>query len=84
MAEYLASKVIKVAQSQIGTTDGGNNNVKYNDWADNGKDAWCQVFIDWCFDQAYGSEIANTLLCGQPKTVSTMASKNALRGLIDQ
>ena len=28
--------------------------------------AWCDVFVDWCFVQAYGAENAKKLLC-QPE-----------------
>lgn len=30
--------------------------------------AWCDVFVDWCFVQAYGVEAALKLLCAKPKS----------------
>ena len=82
MAEYLASQVIKVAISQIGTTETDNNNVKYNTWfygheVNGSKYPWCQVFVDWCFYTAYGQAGASQLLCGKSKEASTMSQKDA-------
>lgn len=79
MAEYLASKVIDVALQEIGTTETGTNNVKYNTWLNGhvSTDPWCQAFIDWCFYTAYGAEGANILLCGNSKTASTMSQKDS-------
>lgn len=51
------SKLIEIAESQIGVIEEPINKVKYNDWIYNkptsGKDyAWCGAFVSWCFYQA--------------------------------
>lgn len=88
MGNYV-SKLIKVAESQVGylekksnsnldskTTNAGYNNyTKYARDLDkygyiyNGKKngyAWCDMFVDWCFVEAFGVEEALKLL-QQPK-----------------
>lgn len=56
---------------------GHNNYTKYARDLDNIKDfyngkkngyAWCDVFVDWCFVQAYGVEKAKKLLCQPNKS----------------
>lgn len=56
---------------------GANNYTKYARDLDaiegfyNGKKqgfAWCDVFVDWCFVQAFGAEKAKTLLCQPDKS----------------
>lgn len=87
MSTNYASKVIKVAEKEVGylekksnsqleskTANAGYNNwTKYADYFDkkhpdfyNGKKNgfdWCDMFVDWCFVQAYGYETGRKLLC---------------------
>ena len=93
MAEYLASKVISVAQGEVGyhekksgedlnqkpgTGTGSVNRTKYHrDMGHSFGDPWCQTFVDWCFVQAYGKEGAKYLLCNASTTASTMSMKDA-------
>jgi hypothetical protein len=51
------SKLIEVAESQIGVVEEPINKVKYNDWIYNKPTsgaayAWCGAFVSWVFDQA--------------------------------
>lgn len=45
--------------------------TKYPDWYNGKKNGydWCDVFIDWCFIQAYGRENAQRLLCQPNKSL---------------
>lgn len=51
------SKLIEIAESQIGVIEKPNNDVIYNTWI-YGKEVngsqypWCGAFVSWCFDQA--------------------------------
>ena len=51
------SKLIEIAESQIGVIEKPTNEVIYNTWiygkVVNGANyAWCGAFVSWCFDQA--------------------------------
>ena len=49
------SKILSVARGEIGTTEKGSNNVKYNDeyYGEPGHNfAWCVVFVWWVFKHA--------------------------------
>ena len=71
-------KVIEIAESQIGYTEKGTNQTKYAKFFDteypnfyNGKKQgaeWCDIFVDWCFVQAYGFKDAIKLLCQPTKS----------------
>lgn len=92
MAEYFASKVLQVAQNEVGyqekssnsqldgkhtETDGSGNYTKYHrDMGHGFTDPWCQTFVDWCFVKAYGMEGAKYLCCGY-LGASTMEQKSA-------
>ena len=86
MAKCYASKLIKVAEKEVGYLEkasnknlqsktanaGYNNYTKYADYFDkqfgdfyNGKKngyAWCDMFVDWCFVQAFGKEKGRTII----------------------
>lgn len=50
-----ASKILSIAKGEIGTTENGSNNVKYNDEYYGGPGhnyAWCVVFVWWVFKHA--------------------------------
>lgn len=64
-----ASKLISLAQAEIGTVETGINNVKYNTEYYGGQVSgsefdWCVVFIWWLFQKAN----AANLFCGGKKT----------------
>ena len=92
MSKCYASKVISIAEKEVGylekasnsqlddkTANAGRKNfTKYARDLDNisgfynGKKngyPWCDVYVDWCFVQAYGVEDAKRLLC-QPSESS--------------
>lgn len=51
------SKLIEIAESQIGVIEKPTNEVIYNTWIYNKvvngpQYAWCGAFVSWCFDQA--------------------------------
>lgn len=86
MAKCYASKVIKIAEKEVGYLEkksnynlesktgnaGYNNFTKYADFFDrqysnfyNGKKngyAWCDMFVDWVFVQAFGKEKGRTII----------------------
>lgn len=64
-----ASKLVSLAQAEIGTVETGTNNVKYNTEYYGGQVSgsefdWCVVFIWWLFQKAN----AANLFCGGKKT----------------
>lgn len=59
-----ATAFVAKAQSQVGTKEKGNNNVKYNTWyykrTVSGDDfAWCAVFVLWCAHEVFGDKYTN-------------------------
>ena len=85
-----ASKVIAIAEAEVGYLEkasnaqldnktanaGSKNYTKYARDLDaipgfyNGKKngyAWCDIFVDWCFVQAFGAEIGKEMLCATGK-----------------
>lgn len=54
--------IVKVALTQVGYKETGDNHTKYNAWYAYGKDVpfeWCGIFISWCAAQA---EIPSTTI----------------------
>lgn len=43
---------LDVAISQIGYTEGRNNNTKYGAWYGLNHQPWCMMFVQWCFAMA--------------------------------
>ena len=76
MADLSVKKVIKVAKAELGYKETPVNITKfaadfdkiYPDFYNTRKQGaeWCDIFVDWCFVQAYGEKDALKLLC-QPK-----------------
>ena len=44
--------IVEVAKTQIGYTEGYNNDTKYGDWYDLPNQPWCAMFVCWCANQA--------------------------------
>ena len=44
--------LIGVALSQVGYTEGPNNDTKYGAWYPAANQAWCATFVSWCIAQA--------------------------------
>lgn len=49
--------VVQIALNEVGTTETGVNNVKYNTWlygheVNGSSYPWCMAFVQWCFNQA--------------------------------
>lgn len=44
--------IVDVALSQLGYTEGPNNDTKYGDWYGLPNQPWCAMFVSWCADQA--------------------------------
>ena len=74
---YLEKKSNKDLDDKIANA-GNNNYTKYARDLDNIKDfyngkkqgyAWCDVFVDWCFVQAFGVDHAKELLCQPNKSL---------------
>ena len=68
---YLEKKTNYQLDSKEGNA-GKNNFTKY--WRDlspsSQGNAWCQCFVDWCFEKAYGRDMAKKLLCHDSKAWS--------------
>ena len=47
-----AEDLIGVALTQVGYTEGKNNDTKYCDWMGYPNQPWCAMFISWCAEQA--------------------------------
>jgi hypothetical protein len=66
--------VLKVAQEEIGYTEGPlSNQTKYGEWFCGGRVSWCAEFLTWCVDQVdrrYGTELMDTVFprYGGPST----------------
>lgn len=65
----LRTKLLQIAQAEVGTKETGSNECKYNDWYYGHHVAgsaypWCAVFVSWCANQA---GMLNTFI---PKTAS--------------
>ena len=50
----LAYDIAKIAETQIGYVETGNNQTKYNAWfyGSDRSAGWCAIFISWCANQA--------------------------------
>ena len=44
--------IIGVAKTQIGYTEGRNNDTKYGTWYGSPNQPWCAMFVSWCARQA--------------------------------
>ena len=44
--------IIGVAKTQLGYTEGSNNDTKYGDWYGLPHQDWCAMFVSWCARQA--------------------------------
>lgn len=76
---YDVNKVIEVAMGEVGylekksnsqlnskTANAGSANwTKYGAYFSTNPAAWCDMFVDWCFVQAYGRANAKALLGGK-------------------
>ena len=57
--------VIKVAQEELGYTEGpASNETKYGQWYAGRRSAWCAEFLSWCVnesDRRYGTQLLNSI-----------------------
>jgi cell wall-associated NlpC family hydrolase len=44
--------VTAIAKSQLGYTEGANNDTMYGKWYGLNNQPWCAMFVSWCFNQA--------------------------------
>ncbi len=72
------NKVIKIAEGELGYLEkksnsslydktanaGSANYTKYGAYFNMNPAQWCDLFVDWCFCQAYGKSKAKEMLCG--------------------
>lgn len=75
---FNVNKVIELAVSQVGYKETGENITKYAKFFDDAYPnfyntkkqgaEWCDIFVDWCFVQAYGFNDALKLLCQPTKS----------------
>lgn len=85
---YNINKLIEVAENEVGylekksnknlndkTVNAGSKNwTKYGAYFGINPAAWCDMFVDWCFVQAYGREAAKELLNGFSAYTPTSAN----------
>lgn len=45
-------QIVETALSQLGYTEGSNNDTKYGDWYGMNNQPWCMMFVSWCAAQA--------------------------------
>jgi cell wall-associated NlpC family hydrolase len=51
--------VVDIARQEIGFQEGKNNDTKYGVWYGLNNNAWCAMFVSWCFVQAgLGKQVA--------------------------
>ena len=51
--------VLDIARQEIGFQEGKNNDTKYGKWYGLNNNAWCAMFVSWCFVQAgLGKQVA--------------------------
>jgi len=48
----MRADIVGVALTQVGYTEGANNDTKYGDWMNLSNHPWCAIFISWCARQA--------------------------------
>lgn len=46
------SKVVEIAQGQIGYKEGKNNNTIFGKWYGLNNQPWCAMYVSWCFNEA--------------------------------
>lgn len=46
------NRIVEIAQSQVGYTEGRNNDNKYGKWYGMNNVSWCAIFVSWCANQA--------------------------------
>ena len=46
------SKVVEIAQTQIGDKEGKNNDTIFGKWYGANNQPWCATFVSWCFNEA--------------------------------
>ncbi len=56
--DYIA-RLIHTALAENGTHEEGNNRTKYGEWYPNNGNAWCAMFVSWCW---YFSGLSNDIL----------------------
>jgi len=64
-------RVCLIAEAEIGTKETGTNHTKYAEYFDKNypkfygdkkqNTPWCDIFVDWCFVQAFGYEAARRI-----------------------
>ncbi len=57
MPVVTATKVLNIARSQIGYTEGRNNDTKFGQWYGLNYASWCDMFVSWVGVQAGGEHI---------------------------
>ena len=60
--------VLAVALTQLGYTEGTNNDTKYGSWAGYPHQPWCATFVSWCMRQAeIGPDVIQKSPVASPK-----------------
>ena len=68
-------RIIEIARNEIGYKEQGNNITKYGEWYGM-QDAWCDMFIAWCANQAGVSENIIPKHAYVPSTANWFSERN--------
>ena len=70
----MRSKIVQIAQNEVGYKESGNNQTKYGEWYGM-QDEWCNIFVSWCANQAGISEDIIPKMAYVPNTANWFDSK---------
>ena len=70
----MRSKIVQIAQNEVGYKEQGNNQTKYGEWYGM-QDEWCNIFVSWCANQAGISEDIIPKMAYVPSTANWFNSK---------
>ena len=70
----MRSKIVQIAQNEVGYKESGNNQTKYGEWYGM-QDEWCNIFVSWCANQAGISEDIIPKMAYVPSTANWYDAK---------
>lgn len=70
--------IVRMAKSQVGNRESGNNRTKYGAWYGMNGVAWCAIFVSWVFAKA-GSPLPSLQGRGSKGFAGVQAGAEALR-----
>ncbi|MDD3171291.1 MAG: CHAP domain-containing protein [Bacilli bacterium] len=70
------SRLIAIANEEIGYVEGPNNDTKYGAWYNLNYEAWCAMFVSWCCYEAGISTKIVPRYCGCTAGMAWFAAEN--------